>query len=240
MDIRTCKKCQEAKPISVFHRQIVKSVVYHSYLCNQCRSSNRRKSYIYKPATSESEIRKAKESQKKSAKKYRKNLLDRKIKLMKTIGQTCCKQCEFCDINCLAFHHRNPKEKKFSIARGFSRRMRFEKLLEEARKCDILCNNCHVTLHATSKTKRAQRDFNRKVRLLNDTNQTSCKHCKCSDYKCLTFHHRNADEKEFEIPIGLHRYSYEKILKEAHKCDVLCLNCHMKLHAEERLGENNQ
>lgn len=218
----------------MFHRQVVKGTVYHSYLCNTCRAKDRKRNYVYKPVTCPEKSRKLKESSNRSAKKYRQEALNYKKKLMDCIGQTICKTCKYSDIRGLAFHHRDASEKSFSIARGLSRRMRFERLLEEAKKCDVLCNNCHVILHTNSQSKRALRDAKRKEQLLNDTNQTSCKHCNVSNAKCLTFHHRDRQEKKFEIPIGLHRYSYQTILSEARKCDVLCLNCHMILHSEER------
>ena len=51
----------------------------------------------------------------------------------------------------------------------------------------------------------------------------------------LDFHHRNPKEKEFVIA-EIHRrgWSIEKIAKEISKCDILCANCHRKLHYEQR------
>jgi hypothetical protein len=45
-------------------------------------------------------------------------------------------------IRALNFHHRNPEEKTFGLSgRGFTRSL--EALREEAKKCDLLCSNCH-------------------------------------------------------------------------------------------------
>lgn len=44
----------------------------------------------------------------------------------------------------LVFHHKNPKEKKFSIA-GHNRST--VNLLAEIKKCIVLCNNCHHEFH---------------------------------------------------------------------------------------------
>jgi len=54
--------------------------------------------------------------------------------------------CEKCGWNdepkVLEFHHRNPEEKKFGIARAWTRA---EKTIRaEAAKCDLLCPNCHA------------------------------------------------------------------------------------------------
>ena len=58
-----------------------------------------------------------------------------------------------------------------------------------------------------------------------------CKHCGLKDSRCLVFHHRNPDEKEFNIAEGTRRLiNKEKLFKEIKKCDVLCANCHRILH----------
>ncbi|MGC1135803.1 MAG: hypothetical protein WA941_23465 [Nitrososphaeraceae archaeon] len=40
------------------------------------------------------------------------------------------------------FHHRDPNEKEFAIGDGILS-MPFEKVIEESKKCDLLCHNCH-------------------------------------------------------------------------------------------------
>jgi 5-methylcytosine-specific restriction endonuclease McrA len=47
----------------------------------------------------------------------------------------------------LQFHHRHPKEKRFSLSEaGLARSL--ERAREEARKCVLLCANCHTELEA--------------------------------------------------------------------------------------------
>lgn len=58
-----------------------------------------------------------------------------------------------------------------------------------------------------------------------------CKTCTESRSPCLTFHHRNPKNKEYEIgDMVSNGYSKERILKEIEKCDIICFNCHMYLH----------
>lgn len=56
----------------------------------------------------------------------------------------------------------------------------------------------------------------------------------CGYNKCmqaLEMHHVNPEEKEFPInALTIIKYTWEKILKEAEKCILLCANCHRELH----------
>ena len=46
----------------------------------------------------------------------------------------------------LAFHHRDPSQKEFSLDRN--RGKNIKALKEELDKCDVLCHNCHSEVHA--------------------------------------------------------------------------------------------
>jgi hypothetical protein len=47
----------------------------------------------------------------------------------------------------LQFHHRDPAQKRFSLsAQGVTRSL--ERAREEARKCALLCANCHAEVEA--------------------------------------------------------------------------------------------
>lgn len=58
-----------------------------------------------------------------------------------------------------------------------------------------------------------------------------CKYCGESETICLDFHHRNPNEKDSLIQ-KMVRYTSnnDKVLKEISKCDVVCSNCHRKIH----------
>lgn len=51
-------------------------------------------------------------------------------------------------------------------------------------------------------------------------------------YSALTFHHRNPEEKSFNISNPETR-SWEKLRNELDKCDILCHNCHSELEHEQ-------
>lgn len=64
-----------------------------------------------------------------------------------------------------------------------------------------------------------------------------CQQCGESHVACLVFHHRNPDEKEFCIGHSFVGKPEKQIKEEITKCDVLCANCHRKLHYNEKLSK---
>ncbi len=50
----------------------------------------------------------------------------------------------------------------------------------------------------------------------------------------LVFHHRDEKTKKFNISgQNLNKHSWETLLEEANKCDLLCANCHAETHDRE-------
>ncbi|ATI16609.1 hypothetical protein [Salmonella phage LVR16A] len=60
--------------------------------------------------------------------------------------------CEVCGYSkckaALDFHHLDPSEKDFNLARITSTNMAKDKVIAELRKCVLLCSNCHREHHA--------------------------------------------------------------------------------------------
>jgi hypothetical protein len=58
-------------------------------------------------------------------------------------------KCSNCGYNrcpaALHFHHKNPTQKEFHISQ-YTGRYSMERLRAEARKCKLLCANCHIEL----------------------------------------------------------------------------------------------
>lgn len=77
------------------------------------------------------------------------------------------------------------------------------------------------------------RDRKKKLRqwMLDKKNELFCIQCKENHPACLEFHHRDSDQKDFNISTAVaNGLSIDNIEKEIAKCDVLCSNCHRKLH----------
>jgi hypothetical protein len=65
--------------------------------------------------------------------------------------------------------------------------------------------------------------------------ESKCVLCGETHPACLVFHHRDAEEKEFAISEATtNRYSLKKIVREIKKCDLICANCHAKIHYKFR------
>jgi hypothetical protein len=63
----------------------------------------------------------------------------------------------------------------------------------------------------------------------------SCCLCGESNIHCLDFHHLDKSTKHFNLANATSRgFGKERILAEIAKCQVLCSNCHRKLHGQER------
>lgn len=58
-----------------------------------------------------------------------------------------------------------------------------------------------------------------------------CKYCGENHPATLSFHHRDPSTKKWNISKLIYRQpSMELFLSEIEKCDVVCENCHRKLH----------
>ena len=62
-----------------------------------------------------------------------------------------------------------------------------------------------------------------------------CNRCGEDHPGCLVFHHTDPAMKELGIADAVRRgWSRARIESELAKCEVLCANCHVKHHAQER------
>jgi len=60
-----------------------------------------------------------------------------------------------------------------------------------------------------------------------------CERCGYNESSAaLEFHHIDSDTKEFHVGTKLPRGSWDRILAEVAKCQLLCANCHRMLRFE--------
>ena len=92
---------------------------------------------------------------------------------------------------------------------------------------------CQSRWYYRNQEKEQHRIYTRRASIsewyINYKKTLKCSKCPESDWRCLDFHHKDPNEKEFCISIGRNKgLSIESLLKEIAKCDVLCANCHRK------------
>lgn len=134
--MKKCSACGEVKPYGEFFFRDKTSKRLHSQ-CRKCYSI-KRKAY-------------SKMHYQKYGDDYRRRAMERKIivrsqlrvKILDYLKDKKCITCGVDDIRVLDFDHINASEKSFSIARAISDLKSWDSILEEIKKCQILCANCH-------------------------------------------------------------------------------------------------
>lgn len=59
----------------------------------------------------------------------------------------CCSRCGESHVATLDFHHLDPSQKDFSVAKAVLAQYSLATIQKEVKKCIILCANCHRKLH---------------------------------------------------------------------------------------------
>lgn len=63
-----------------------------------------------------------------------------------------CVKCGCCDVDILHFHHIDPNTKLFNLS-GSYHSANYKALEDEAKKCELLCPNCHAKEHVKDNQK---------------------------------------------------------------------------------------
>jgi len=93
-------------------------------------------------------------------------------------------------------------------------------------QCDRIFRWTKNNVCSTCRT-RKNRVNQRKKGLLYCGNK--CNKCGHEDLDVLTFHHKNQSDKSFNLSRNWQK-PWKELQKELDKCELLCANCHMKLH----------
>ena len=116
--MKVCSWCKKKKPYSEFYPNKITSDGYGSW-CKRCDTQNRRE-----------------------------QRQENKKKLVEYFGGKCviCGYSKY--YGALEFHRLNPDKKDLSWERIMTKRYDFKKMLKEAKKCLLICSNCHREIHA--------------------------------------------------------------------------------------------
>lgn len=154
-----------------------------------------------------------------------------------------CKVCGEKHIYCLEFHHKDRALKKDTVSRLLNNGS-IEAVINEMKKCDVLCSNCHRKIHHKDRIEKLLH-YNGKLSIRKKRalwfvglkSKFKCKICNEKDVACLDFHHKTKDKvKDVSILVS-EAASEQRILTEIEKCEAICSNCHRKIHnTSELLG----
>lgn len=87
------------------------------------------------------------------------------------------------------------------------------------------------------KVRASQAAYRAKARGLARSAKTACMLCGETHPACLDFHHRDPSAKEGTIArLVAKNVKLDRVKAEIEKCDVVCANCHRKLHWAEANG----
>lgn len=130
METKTCTRCHEDKPLDEFGwRQKSKNI--RQYQCILCMRISSAENYQRNKGNIKKRVKTNKGQHRQQYKEWK-----------ETLSCEICGESETC---CLDFHHRDPSEKDGTVSKFVS--SSFERVLEEAEKCAVLCANCHRKVH---------------------------------------------------------------------------------------------
>jgi hypothetical protein len=76
-----------------------------------------------------------------------------------------------------------------------------------------------------------QKERRKEIKLFIESHKQKCIVCNEKDVACLDFHHRDASEKLDTVATSVKdKWGEKRIMDEINKCDVVCSNCHRKIH----------
>lgn len=125
------KKCKELKPLSEFNKDKNRKDGY-SNRCRECTKLLQRKNYY--------------ENKDVYYKRKLERIYKRRVFIIKDKLKKGCKECGVKHPAILEYHHKDPSKKNMEIAVNYKFTSMYN-LLKEIAKCDVLCSNCHRTLH---------------------------------------------------------------------------------------------
>ncbi len=101
----------------------------------------------------------------------------------------------------------------------------------QSKYCSRQCKNIFLNQSLQSYEAQQARGRRRKLELIK-LQGNQCEVCGYNkNYSALEFHHKAPAEKSFQLDLrSLSNRSWEVILVEVEKCQLLCSNCHAEYH----------
>jgi len=127
---KICTKCEEGKELSEFYKAARMKDGYQSN-CKVCQNTMSKISMDKNPD-------KYKDIRKRESDRLTKRFMDWK----QNKGCACCEEDA---PYCLELHHKDPAQKEIQANKLY--KYKWETFMTEARKCILVCSNCHRKIH---------------------------------------------------------------------------------------------
>ena len=172
--------------------------------------------------------------------------------LLRDVRRRPCADCgEPFEPHQMDFDHRDPELKSFQLTTGRAMLKSRADLLNEIRKCDVVCANCHrmrtrarhtqrdKTLSGRSRYIGRKRTYWRaQAELLDRLRDVPCVDCNRRFAPCaMDFDHIHPSTKNYVVTRMIGRAGTARILEEAAKCDIVCANCHRRRTHDRRMAD---
>jgi len=131
--MKKCSKCQAPKELSEFGKNKNNLKDGTSSYCKECMRSYTKVDFENKKEYYKKRMRLYKRQQNKWYRDLKESLS--------------CIKCGFSHPAVIDFHHRDPKDKEFTISVEIYNGFSIERIMKEIEKCDVLCSNCHRIEH---------------------------------------------------------------------------------------------
>ena len=141
MDSKVCGHCRALKPLSQFNNKATGKDGKQT----DCKDCNRERSKRYYRENHDKHIGVIR-----AYKNRRRREVKCRIDVIKSVNG--CALCPEDDPVCLEFHHVEPGHKDFDIGCAKRTDWKWSTIVQEIRKCVVLCSNCHKKVHAGKRT----------------------------------------------------------------------------------------
>jgi hypothetical protein len=97
--------------------------------------------------------------------------------------------------------------------------------------CSVTCEQANINNRLQSYAMQQERGRQRKLHLIRLLGG-ACQRCGYGrNHAAMAFHHRTPGSKSFQLDMrNLSNRTWQRVLDEAAKCDLLCCNCHLEVH----------
>ena len=136
--MKVCGTCKVEKPFEDFGVKKRKGdKVYYQSKCRECNREYQKQHYR---ANKETYYTKARTWEKEHKRKIYSFLMEH--------AKEGCVVCGEKDFRCLQFNHIDREQKTDSVSGMISAKRSFELIIEEVKKCEVVCANCHCKITA--------------------------------------------------------------------------------------------